>query len=62
VLAATMGRPNRALQWALMQRPERGDLIPHTGGDEAKNLTAQQCRLLRNAIHDELARMHLARA
>ena len=84
----------RALQWALIQRPERGDLIPHTGGfrklrwkdrrrrkggrgglrivyyvlaadrqiwlftiydkDEAQNLTAQQCRLLRHAIHDEL--------
>jgi len=84
----------RALQWGLMQRPERGDLVPHTGGfrklrwkdhrrrkggrgglrivyyvlaadrqiwlftiydkDEAQNLTAQQCRLLRNAIHDEL--------
>jgi hypothetical protein len=22
----------RALQWTLMQRPEWGDLIPHTGG------------------------------
>jgi hypothetical protein len=85
----------RALQWALMQRPEWGDLVPHTGGfrklrwkdrrrgkgsrsglrivyyvlaadrqiwlftiydkDETQDLTAQQCRLLRSAIHDELA-------
>lgn len=84
----------RALQWVLLQRPERGDVTPHTGGfrklrwrdprrrkgsrdglrivyyvlaaerqiwlftiydkDEAKNLTAGQCRLLRSAIHDEL--------
>ena len=85
----------RALQSALMQRPDRGDRIPGTGGfrklrwtdhrrrkgsrgglriiyyvlaadrqiwlftiydkDEAQNLTTQQCRLLRNAIHEELA-------
>ena len=85
----------RVLQWALMQRPEWGDLVPHTGGfrklrwrddrrgkgsrsglriiyyvlaadrqiwlftiydkDEAQDLTPQQCRLLRSAIHDELA-------
>ena len=84
----------QALQRFLMQRPERGDVIPHTGGfrklrwrdrrrgkgskgglrivyyvlaadrqiwlftiydkDEVENLTAQQCRLLRSAIHDEL--------
>jgi mRNA-degrading endonuclease RelE of RelBE toxin-antitoxin system len=83
-----------ALQNALMQDPERGDLIPGTGGfrklrwvdrrrhkgqrgglrviyyvldadrqiwlftiydkDEIKDLTAKQCRSLRNAIHEEL--------
>ena len=85
----------RALQWALMQQPEWGDLIPNTGGfrkvrwrdqrrgkgkqgglrivyyvlaadrqiwlftiydkNEVQDLTPQQCRLLKNAIHDELA-------
>jgi len=83
------------LQSELMRAPERGDLIPGTGGfrklrwadrrrhkgkrgglriiynllledrhiwlftiydkDERKDLTARQCRLLRNAIHEELA-------
>jgi hypothetical protein len=85
----------RRLQAALMRNPERGDLMPGTGGfrklrwrdmrrgkgkrgglrviyyvlaadeqiwlfsiydkDEGKDLTAQQCRSLRRAIHEELS-------